>query len=108
MYPEYKNIPPFSVSNTDGLHILIVIAPEVIKMLFSELKCKDVINTRDCKKLGKVCDLEFDPCSGCICKIMVPGCNRVLSFLNCEPNIVIPFKDICQIGPDIILVDIHC
>jgi sporulation protein YlmC with PRC-barrel domain len=28
--------------------------------------------------------------------------------LNCEPNIVIPFKDIRQIGPDIILVDIHC
>ena len=24
-------------------------------MLFSELKCKDVINVRDCKKLGHVC-----------------------------------------------------
>ena len=55
-----------------------------------------------------MCDLEFDSCSGCICKIMVPGCNKVLSFLNCEPNIVIPYKDIRQIGPDIILVDIHC
>ena len=64
-------------------------------MLFSELKCKDVINVRDCKKLGHVCDLEFDECSGCICKIMVP-------------NIVIPYKDIRQIGPDIILVDINC
>ena len=41
-------------------------------MFFSELKCKDVINVRDCKKLGHVCDLEFDECSGCICKIMVP------------------------------------
>ena len=78
------------------------------EMLYSELKCKDVINTRDCKKLGKVCDLEFDPCSGCISKIMVPGCNKILNFLNCEPNIVIPFKNICQIGPDIILVDIPC
>lgn len=77
-------------------------------VLFSELKCKDVINTKNCKKLGKVCDLEFDPCSGCICKIMVPGGNKILNFLNCEPDIVIPFKDICQIGPDIILVDIHC
>lgn len=77
-------------------------------MLYSELKCKDVVNIKDCRKLGKVCDLEFDPCSGCICKIMVPGCNRFLGFLNCEPNIVIPFKNIRQIGPDIILVDIHC
>ena len=75
-------------------------------MLFSELKCKDVINMRDCKKLGRVCDLEFDECSGYIRKIMVPGCNKMLSFLNCEPDIVIPYKDIRQIGPDIILVDI--
>ena len=63
-------------------------------MLFSELKCKDVINIRDCKKLGHVCDLEFDECSGCICKIMVPGGNQWLGFLRCEPNIVIPYKDI--------------
>ena len=77
-------------------------------MLFSEFKNKDVINMKDCRKLGRVCDLEFAPCSGCICKIMVPGCNRFLGFLNCEPNIVIPFKNIRQIGPDIILVDIHC
>ena len=59
-------------------------------MLFSELKCKDVINIRDCKKLGHVCDLEFDECSGCICKIMVPGGNQWLGFLRCEPtNVVI-------------------
>ena len=77
-------------------------------MLYSELKSKDVININNCKKLGRVCDLEFDPCSGCICKIMVPGGNKLLGFLNCEPNVVIPFKDIRQIGPDIILVDIHC
>ena len=77
-------------------------------MLFSELKCKDVINIRDCRRLGKVCDLEFDQCSGCMCKIMVPGCGKLLGFLNCEPNISIPLKDVKQIGPDIILVDIHC
>ena len=77
-------------------------------MLFSELKCKDVINIRDCKKLGRVCNLELDACNGCICKIMVPGGNKMLSFLNCEPEIEIPFKNIRQIGPDIILVDIPC
>ncbi len=77
-------------------------------LLYSELKCKDVINIRDCKRLGRVEDLEIDECSGCICKIIVPGCNRLFSFLHAEPNIVIPYKDIKQIGPDIILVDIHC
>lgn len=76
-------------------------------MLFSELKCKDVINIRDCKKIGRVCDLEIDPCNGCICKIMVPSGDKILNFLRCEPDIVIPYKDIRQIGPDIILVDIN-
>lgn len=78
------------------------------QMLFSELKCKDVINIRDCKKLGKVDDLEFDECSGCIRKIIVPGGNKMTSWLHCEPDIVIPYKDIRQIGPDIILVDLKC
>lgn len=75
-------------------------------MLFSELKCKDVINIRDCRKLGRICDLEFDECKGCICKISVPGNCRVLNFLRCESEIAICWKDIRQIGPDIILVDI--
>ena len=77
-------------------------------MFFSELKCKDVINIRDCKKLGKVCDLEFDECNGRVCKIVVPGENKMLSFLCQDPEIEIPFCDIKQIGPDIILVDIKC
>ncbi len=77
-------------------------------MLFSDLRCKDVINIRDCKKLGKVCDLELDPCTGCICKIYVPGCSKWFGFWNCESNMAIAFQDIRQIGPDIVLVDIHC
>ena len=77
-------------------------------MRLCEFSRKEVINASDCRCLGNVCDLEFDECSGCICKIMVPGCNQWLSFLRCEPNIVIPYKDIRQIGPDIILVDINC
>lgn len=77
-------------------------------MLFSDLKCKDVINIRDCKKLGRVNDLEFEECNGCIKKIIIHGGNKMLSWVHCcEPDIVIPYKDIKQIGPDIILVDIN-
>lgn len=77
-------------------------------MLYSELKRKDVINIRDCKKLGRVCDMEMDPCCGCICRILVPGGNKLFSFFNLETVVSIPIKDIKQIGPDIILVDIEC
>ena len=51
-------------------------------MLFSELKCKDVINMRDCKKLGRISDLEFDQCSGQICKVFIPSGNLIYSARN--------------------------
>lgn len=75
-------------------------------MFFSELKCKQVINIRDCKCLGKVGDFEFDECTGCIHKLIIPGSTKLVSFIKCEPEYVIPYKNIKQIGPDIILVDI--
>ena len=77
-------------------------------MLFSELCSKEVINIRDCKRLGKVSDFEFDECNGCIHKLIVPGGgNKLLNFFCCdEKEYIIPYRDIKQIGPDIILVDI--
>lgn len=76
-------------------------------MLFSEIKCKDIINIRDCKRIGKVCDIEFDECKGCICKLIVSKGIHMFDFFKCEPELVICFRDIKQIGPDIILVDIN-
>ena len=40
-------------------------------MLYSEFKSKEVINIKDCKRLGRVTDFEFDECTGQICKIIV-------------------------------------
>ncbi|MDD6203202.1 MAG: YlmC/YmxH family sporulation protein [Lachnospiraceae bacterium] len=75
-------------------------------MLFSELKRKEVINLRDCNKLGHVTDLEFDKCTGCIHKLFVSGRTSFIPLLKCEQDFVICFKDIRQIGPDVIIVDI--
>lgn len=75
-------------------------------MLFSEFRKKEVISIKNCKRLGHVCDIEFDECCGTIHKIMVPGCKSVWHMLTDDSKIVIPFKCIRQIGPDIILVDI--
>lgn len=77
-------------------------------MLFSELKRKEVINIRDCRSLGRVSDLEFDECSGCICKLIINNNCRWFSLFSSEKEFEICFKDIRQIGPDIILVDINC
>ncbi|MGL5259697.1 MAG: PRC-barrel domain-containing protein [Lachnospiraceae bacterium] len=75
-------------------------------MLFSELKKKEVINLRDCKKLGHVTDLEFDECTGCIKLIKVSECNFCLFCFQSDPDYIIPYKEIRQIGPDVIIVDI--
>lgn len=75
-------------------------------MLFSELKCKNVINLKDCRCLGKVSDLEFDERNGCIVKIIVPRGKKFCDIFKLEDDYVIPFCNIKQIGPDIILVDI--
>ncbi|MCR5701714.1 MAG: YlmC/YmxH family sporulation protein [Lachnospiraceae bacterium] len=75
-------------------------------MKFTELRQKEVINCKDCMKLGCVADLDFDICSGQICGLIVP--EPVGLFSNfCKSNkYYIPFCDVVRIGPDIILVDI--
>ena len=75
-------------------------------MLYSDFKCKMVINLRNCKQLGRVSDLEFDERTGCIHKIFVPKGNKWEGFFKCQEDYCIPYRDIKQIGPDIILVDI--
>ncbi|MCL2255048.1 MAG: YlmC/YmxH family sporulation protein [Lachnospiraceae bacterium] len=76
-------------------------------MTFSDLKCKDVINIKDCKCMGRICDLEFDDCSGHIKAIIVGNRSMFNSFLfHSEPETVIPWRDIVKIGPDIVLVEI--
>ena len=74
-------------------------------MLLSDFSEKEVINIRDCKKLGHVTDLEFDERSGCICKVIVSNGCSFFSFLKPSCDYTICYKDIKQIGPDIILVD---
>lgn len=73
-------------------------------MRMSELKRKEVINICDCRRLGFVGDADFDPCTGQILTLIVPGPGCVCGFLGREKEIVIPFGDVCQIWDDIVLV----
>lgn len=65
-----------------------------------------MINCNDCKRLGFVGDVDFDIKTGCMLAIIVPGPGCFCGFLGREKEYVIPFCDICQIGEDIILVDV--
>ena len=75
-------------------------------MTLSELRQKEVINTRAGRSLGRVMDLEFCACDGRITAIVVPGEFHFMHLLRGERSgIVIPWENICKIGDDVILVD---
>lgn len=47
-------------------------------MTFCELREKDIINIRDCKRLGRVSDLIFDPKNGCILSLITSAGDKLL------------------------------
>lgn len=75
-------------------------------MGFCDFRRKEVINMRDGARLGCICDLEIDNCTGVIRSIVVPGPPRCWGLLRSDEELVIPFCKINKIGDDVILVDI--
>ena len=75
-------------------------------MRICDLKCREVINIRDCKRLGFVGDVDFDLENGCILAIIVPGPPTICGLLGREKEFIIPYCCIRQVGPEIILVDV--
>ena len=75
-------------------------------MRICDLKEKEVINVCDGRRLGFVEDVEFDLCSGCITHIIVPGPCKFLGFIGREEEYVIGLCHICQVGCDLILVEV--
>ena len=73
-------------------------------MTLDELREKEVINTKDCSRLGFVCDVSIDV-----------SCGRVISFTVRDSSgfipgkgkaFCIPWENVTKIGCDIIFVDI--
>ena len=74
-------------------------------MKMFDLKNKQVINEEDCRILGCVIDIDFNPSNGCINSIIIPGPGKLCGFLGREFVYVIPFKCIKSIG-NIVLVNV--
>jgi len=74
-------------------------------MTFCELREKDIININNCKRMGCVADLVFDPKNGCIQALIATENEKLWGFFSKEGSCEIPWCKIKQIGPDIILVD---
>ena len=72
---------------------------------FTRLKCKEVVNVCDGARLGFVCDLELDVCTGQVVSLVVPGTGNCFGLLGAPEEFVIPWACIRRIGDDIILVE---
>lgn len=75
-------------------------------MRLCELHSKQVINIKDGCILGCVVDVDFNCKTGCICELIVPGPPRLCGIFGHDIEYVIPFKCVCNIGADVILVDV--
>lgn len=76
-------------------------------MRLCELRQKEVINICTCRSLGCVIDVEIDRYTGCVTALIIPGPGRICSFFGRDTEFIIPWECICQIGADIILVEIE-
>ena len=74
---------------------------------FTQLQCKEVICVSDGKRLGFVSDVQVELPEGNIIAIVVPGPCRFFGLVGRNSDFLIPWKCICRVGPDIVLVDIN-
>jgi len=75
------------------------------ELSFCELRCKEVINVVDGKRLGRICDIIFSRHAAKVCGFIVPGTIKGGWFRKCE-DVFIPYNNICKIGIDVILVEL--
>lgn len=75
-----------------------------MEVTFLELRCKEVINIIDGRRLGRIIDILFDTRQGKICGLIVPG-ERSFSLFRKSDDILVPWKSIIRIGEDVILVE---
>ena len=74
---------------------------------FLELRCKEVINVVDGKRLGHIIDVVFDLQSSRIAGLIVPNAKSFWNVFKSGQELFIPFSQICKIGSDTILVELY-
>lgn len=74
-----------------------------MELSFSELRAKEVVNTQDGRKLGKVCDIVLCYPENRWIGIVVPG-NK--GWGRKKNDLFIDLKHIVKIGEDVVLVNV--
>lgn len=73
---------------------------------FLELRCKEVVNVCDGRKLGHITDIVFDLCSACVLGFVLPGEKTGWNIFKNGSPLFLPYGAIVRIGEDTILVEL--
>lgn len=91
--------------NVDKLIFFNIYYP--METSFLELRCKEVINIVDGRRLGHITDVVFSLPNAYVLGIIVPGGNQSLwNVFKQADSLFIPWQQIIKIGEDSILVEI--
>ncbi len=74
---------------------------------FLELRCKEVVNVVDGRRLGHIIDVAFNLATGCVTGIIVPGEKSFWNVFKSGSEFFIPLNQIVKVGEDTILVQIY-
>lgn len=74
---------------------------------FLELRCKEVVNVIDGRKLGHIVDIVFDLNTAQILGLVVPGEKSLWNVFKNASQLFIPFACVIRIGEDAILVELQ-
>lgn len=73
-----------------------------------DLRDKQVINSKNAKKLGNVCDIEVDSCTGKVVALIIYGKGHSFPLLCKSEDLRICWEEVEVIGDDTILVCCEC
>ena len=73
---------------------------------FLELRCKEVVNVVDGRKLGHIVDVLFNLENGCMSGIVVPGEKSFWNVFKNGTELFIPLSQIVKVGEDAVLVEL--
>lgn len=73
---------------------------------FLELRCKEVVNIVDGRKLGHIVDVVFNLENGCVVGVVVPGEKSFWNVFKSGAELFIPLGQIVKIGEDAVLVEL--
>ncbi len=71
-----------------------------------ELRCKEVVNVVDGRRLGHIVDVVFNLENGCLLGVVVPGEKSFWNVFKNGTELFIPLSQIVKVGEDTVLVEL--